>query len=375
MPLKIPMIQNSHYLSSIAFLCVFIGMVLAFPTTTAAEEATATSDQAVILMYHRVGEKRLPATNITLAQFRAHLQELRQGPYKVLPLDEIVAALKNGRTLPNHSIAITFDDAFLSIYETAWPLLKAAKFPFTLFVSTEPLDEKTSGYMTWAQLREMAADPLVTIGHHGHSHNSFLSLTKDQRIGDILTATARFQKEIDTQPKLFAYPFGEYDSASPAILRQLSFNAAFGQFSSVASPADDIYALPRFTFNERYGDIDRFRLITNALALPAYDILPKNPHLSHTHHNPPAFGFTLKPIPASPTKALAQLSCYPSHMKEAATLTQLGEDRIEIRFTQPFPEGRNRINCTMPGSAGRWYWFGRPFFNTKSRAASNAAGP
>ena len=36
-------------------------------------------------------------------------------------------------------ILLTIDDAFLSFYENAWPILKKNEIPFILFVSTEPI--------------------------------------------------------------------------------------------------------------------------------------------------------------------------------------------------------------------------------------------
>src|SRR3546814_10430794 len=97
-------------------------------------------------MYHRFGEHKAAATNITLQQFAAHIAELTSGRYSVLPLPEIVAALREGRPLPDRTVAITIDDAYLSVYREAWPMLKAAGLPFTLFAATDPLrsEEHTS---------------------------------------------------------------------------------------------------------------------------------------------------------------------------------------------------------------------------------------
>ena len=36
--------------------------------------------------------------------------------------------------------------------------------------------------------------------------------------------------------------------------------------------------------------------------------------------------------------------------------------RIEARMAEPFPSGRARINCTMPGPDGRWRWLGVQFY-------------
>jgi hypothetical protein len=54
------------------------------------------ADHAVILMYHRFGEDRLPRTNIRLDQFDAHLEKLSNGNYSVWPLAKIVDHLQKG---------------------------------------------------------------------------------------------------------------------------------------------------------------------------------------------------------------------------------------------------------------------------------------
>ena len=120
-------------------------------------------------MYHRFGEAKYPSTNVTLEQFESHIGELKLGGYTVLPVPEIVKAFTNGDPLPERTVGITIDDAYLSVYTEAWPRLKAAGFPFTVFVATGLVDQKISGYMTWQQIKVMA-DGGVTIGGHTVSH-------------------------------------------------------------------------------------------------------------------------------------------------------------------------------------------------------------
>ena len=98
------------------------------------------ADSAVILMYHRFGEDGFPSTNIRIAQFEDHIRTLTDGPYNVLPVAEIVAALRAGRELPDRTVGITIDDAYRSVYTEAFPRLKAAGLPFTLFVATDAVD-------------------------------------------------------------------------------------------------------------------------------------------------------------------------------------------------------------------------------------------
>ena len=78
------------------------------------------ADHAVILMYHRFGEDRLPSTNIRLDQFDAHLEKLSSGNYSVWPLAKIVDHLQKDMPLPDRTVAITIDDAYLSVFTEAW---------------------------------------------------------------------------------------------------------------------------------------------------------------------------------------------------------------------------------------------------------------
>lgn len=307
---------------------------------------------AVIIMYHRFGEDNLPSTNIRIDQFEAQIEELVSGGYSVLPLPDIIAALRAGAPLPDKTVGITVDDAFSSVYEQAWPRLKAAGLPFTLFVSTDPVDAGAHGIMSWDQIRELADDG-VTIGHHGASHAHMAGRDGTLNRGDIAKASKRFLGELGRTPELFAYPYGEYSRDLQFLITDLGFIAAFGQHSGVAHDAENIFALPRFSLNESYGDINRFKLISRTLALPVSDITPSDALLGP---NPPLIGFTV----AEGFEHLDQLNCFASS-QGAAAIERLGARRIEVRLKAPFPPGRSRINCTMPGRDGRFHWFGMQF--------------
>jgi len=313
------------------------------------------ADSAVIVLYHRFGENAYPTTNIRLEQFEAHLKELKSGGYTVLPLTEIVTAFAEGRALPDRAVAITIDDAVASVYTHAWPRLKQAGMPFTLFVSTEAHDQHFKDYMTWDQLRELKAAG-VTIGNHSVTHRHMVDATPEQNAVEIENSNARFKAELGETPTLFAYPYGEYANAPRALAEKTGFKAAFGQHSGVAYRGADRFTLPRFALNEHWGEIGRFRTIANALPLPVTVIEPSDTRV--TKPNPPPFALTVAPEVGS----LDKFSCY----GPAGTETRVDEERrATVRFAQSFALGRNRINCTMPGPAGRWRWWGIQFYVPK----------
>jgi len=307
---------------------------------------------AVFIMYHRFGDERYPATNIAIEQFEAHLAELASGGYVVLPVPEIVAALKAGRDLPERTVGITIDDAYASVYRIAWPRFKAAGLPFTLFVSTDAVDGGFKDMMTWAQIRELA-DAGVTIGNHSAAHGHMAYMKPDEAAADIARATRRLDEELGRAPRLFAYPYGEYGRSLRDLVAASGFDAAFGQQSGATGAGGDVYAEPRFPLNETYGDMKRFRLVVDTLPIPVGDVTPSDPLLGP---NPPPFGFTVGPG----VDNLEQINCFASGQGRAR-VERLGARRIEVRVSGPFPPGRTRINCTMPAGNGRWRWFGTQF--------------
>jgi peptidoglycan/xylan/chitin deacetylase (PgdA/CDA1 family) len=340
----------------LGFFTVLLGL-------SALPPAAMAGNSAVIFMYHRFGEGEFPSTSIKIEQFEAHLEELNSGGYQVLALDDIIKAFRNGDELPERTVAITIDDAFLSVYTQAWPRLKALGFPFTLFVATDPVDQGIRGYMSWDQIRELKKGGVIIGGHTAsHLHMAATSVPTNRR--ELDKSTARFKAELGGKAALFAYPYGETSQRVTQLVRSAGFSAAFGQHSGVAMNNPGLYYLPRFALNERYGDIQRFRLAANALALDVVDVTPDDPLIDGDDDNPPALGFTINGDEAL-GKSLNRLACFASHEGKLDVSRLPGEDgqtRIEIRMQKALPNGRTRLNCTLPAKQDRWYWFGRQFF-------------
>ena len=306
---------------------------------------------AVILVYHRFGEGQFPSTSIRMEQFKSHLLELRRKRYNIIPITEIIQKTNNREKLPDFTIGLSIDDAYSSVYEKAWPLLREANIPFTLFISTDVVDRQATGYMSWDQIRELESSG-VTIGSQTKSHKHLPLISIEDAKQEIDKANVRIKREIGLRPDLFAYPYGEYNSSVRELIIDRGFKAAFTQSSGALHSYSDKFSLPRFALNERYGGIDRFRLVANALPLPVDDVLPMDPLLVE---NPPAFGFTVDKSVGS----LKQLACFSSNEGELR-LERLGR-RIEARFNTMLPRGRSRVNCTLPGPNNRWRWFGVQF--------------
>ena len=336
----------------IFYFYLVISNFFANPTFSQTELKTNESS-AVIIMYHRFGEDKFPSTNIRLDQFEKHLNYLIKNNFNVMRLEDIASAIIHGKELPEKTIGITIDDAYYSAYTEAWPRFKKAKLPFTIFVSTNAINQNYSNMMNWEQIKEMHTAG-VSIGNHSASHGHLTKMSHIKWKEEISSAQKILSEKLGKDPILFAYPYGEATNEMSNFLRTEGFIAAFGQHSGVASEWLDSFYLPRFALNEKYGDIARFSLAINSLPMPIKEITPKNYVLSV---NPPIFGFTI----LSDSVNINKLQCFSSSQSTPGTIEVLGKNRIEVRFNKSFDSFRGRINCTMPTNKNRWRWLGMQY--------------
>ena len=86
-------------------------------------------------MYHRFNENKYPSTNIRMEDFQKTIRYNREMKiFNFINPKEFENSLTSGKT--KRKVLLTIDDAFLSFYENAWPILKERKIPFILFVNT-----------------------------------------------------------------------------------------------------------------------------------------------------------------------------------------------------------------------------------------------
>lgn len=310
------------------------------------------ADHAVVFMYHRFGEDDVPSTNIRLAQFEAHLEELASGGFHVWSLSRIVAALRQGADLPDRTVAITADDAYRSVMTEAWPRLKARGWPMTLFVATDQVDRGGGNLLGWDEIRQLR-DEGMEIGAHSAAHGHMAAMTPAEAEADFARANDRYRAMLGAAPDLLAYPYGEYSNALIEAARQAGYKAAFGQHSGPVGRSRPLFDLPRFAMNEHYGGAARFSLAARSLPLAVADPTPADTLL--TAGIVPEFGFTLK----SEIRPQA-VTCFHSAAAHPRPLMIAGR-HISFRAPAAVGPGRSRFNCTAPAGGGRYYWYGRQF--------------
>lgn len=112
-------------------------------------------------------------------------------------------------------------------------------------------------FMDWADLRELATDPLVTIGAHSVNHYALAKLSEDQARTEMAKSVEIITDRLGRMPAHFAYPYGDPGSAGA---REFRIAAELGFTSAVTTRKGMIHgehrghmtALPRVSLNGDY---------------------------------------------------------------------------------------------------------------------------
>lgn len=310
--------------------------------------------EVVCFVYHRFGDSRYPSTNISLKDFEVHLSYLKTNNFQVLNLSDAIQYLKSNEAVRKTAV-ITIDDGYKSFVRNGLPLLKKYGMPATLFINTETIGG--GDYMDWNEL-QTAADNKIEIGNHTHSHAYFLNESETTRSVSLKKEIERSQsiikEHLDITPKVFSYPYGEYDSAMKLLVAEIGFLCAVAQNSGVIYEGTDFFQCPRFPISESYASLDKFKEKANMQALK---IMHKSPADSKMPTGKqPQLTLTFNPA----NLQLDQLQCFIQGSKCEMTFIEQDETKATITLkstTKLTGRRRTLYTITVPDKNGKWHWY------------------
>ena len=215
-------------------------LLIVYLLTTAISSIQA---DAHIFVYHRFGDSRHPSTNTSLSELRKEFNHFKKNGYKVVKLERLVNALKEGREIPDNWIVLTIDDNFKSFYTKGLPIFKEFGYPFTIFLYLKATEEKYRDYTSFDQLREIAK--YGSFEYHSYSHGHMANMSEKEIRADFDKGLAIFKKELGIKPKYFVYPYGEYNEELERITKGYGFEAVFNQNMGAVSKGTDIFDIDR----------------------------------------------------------------------------------------------------------------------------------
>lgn len=183
------------------------------------------NQQLIVLYYHGV-------PNRFRSHFARQMDEI-QSNAKVFP------AFHRGRLSDQRpSVAITFDDAYLSVAENALPELVARGFHSTIFVPARLLGKQPDWAMEDgspdseeiimpAELIASLSSPLVSLGSHTCTHPRLSRIDPAQAREEIAASRSILEELTAQDIRLFAFPYGDHNPLILELCKTAGYNIVF----------------------------------------------------------------------------------------------------------------------------------------------------
>ena len=253
--------------------------------------ALAGGGRFVVLCYHDVQDdparqRVADALTIRTADLVAQFEWLREHGYRVVSLDDILAAREGRRPLPDKAVLLTFDDGYRSTYTRVFPLLKLFGYPAVVAPLVKwidstgehvPYGDKTApraAFLNWEQLKEMADSGLVEIASHSYDLHRGVTgnpqgnlqpaaTTRIYRDGryesdrefrhrieqDLRLSRDLIERHTGHRPRAVVWPYGSYSKEVVDIAARLGMPITFG-LKDLPGEVHHLEAIPRILLSD-----------------------------------------------------------------------------------------------------------------------------
>lgn len=241
------------------------------------------ADTAVLLpvaMYHSVTDVGDSPGQyvISPSMLENDLNYLSEHGYTTVTVNDLIAYVMDGASLPEKPVMLTFDDGYYNNYCNAYPLLQKYDMRAVLspvgtlteqFSQTDdPEEHEAWSYCTRAELKEMADSGVIEMQNHSYNFH-----TLDQRKGCLRksgenTETYRAMFIDDTQqaqdlfteigiakPICYTYPYGALNEETEELIGQCGFTVSLSCEEGIASIVHDPACLRRIRRFNRDGRV------------------------------------------------------------------------------------------------------------------------
>lgn len=215
-----------------------------------------------VLSYHEVTSLESGASRFatSLETFEAQLRWLSKNGYESLAAIEWANAIRQGRPVPEKSVVITFDDAYVDFADHAWPALRRNGFYATLFVPAQFIGKapawrgapKGQRLLDYTALRTLSDDG-CEIGSHAMSHRPLSTLGPEDMLEEAFESKKILEDFVGQPVETVAYPFGDSDTAVRSAFLMAGYRGGFAAAGGMSTLDDDPMSVARI---EVRGDWD-----------------------------------------------------------------------------------------------------------------------
>lgn len=206
-----------------------------------------------ILMYHAVDEQPslLSTTPDTFARQMAWLQA---NHFRVISFGDLIQSLRRKAAIEPHTIVLTFDDGFESVYRNAFPVLEQYGFPATVFLVSDMVGKRNRWpgqpeglpeypLMTWEHAREMSRRGFE-FGSHTRTHPRLDRLDASEALEELARSRTELEDCLGAQVETLSYPYGRFNHQVRQMAEQV-YQGACKTGLGLTQEGSDLYALER----------------------------------------------------------------------------------------------------------------------------------
>jgi peptidoglycan/xylan/chitin deacetylase (PgdA/CDA1 family) len=174
--------------------------------------------------------------------------------YRVIALDELAAALRDGNPLPKRAVVITIDDGYRDNLEIAFPILRRRRFPATIFLVSGRIGASND----WDDEGAVAGRPLLSLeqiaqlrtggirfGAHTRTHSALPENDDGEMADQIRGSREDLEAALGERVETLTYPYGLHDERVVEATGAAGLSAACTTVSQPARPGDNPLAIPR----------------------------------------------------------------------------------------------------------------------------------
>ena len=212
--------------------------LLSIPAISSATGAEVSARISVtVLIYHEiVTDAREPGeTVIPLRKFKTQMQWLAEHGYQTLSMEELVGFLRGKRSVPEHSVVLTFDDGWKSVLR-AVPILNRYGFKASFWIIT---GKGIGGsYMDWSDIEKLAKNPRFEIESHTVTHpwdpkDNLVTWLQGEVPGygpadawmELLESKQELEEHLGKRVRYLAWPCGWYTDELSRLAQEAGYEA------------------------------------------------------------------------------------------------------------------------------------------------------
>jgi peptidoglycan/xylan/chitin deacetylase (PgdA/CDA1 family) len=185
---------------------------------------------------------------------------LKERGYRALTLRDLPDELAADGPPPSDArVAITFDDGYRSVYEYAWPMLREAGFPATVYLPTDSIAAQRRRIhgiecLTWDEAAAMAAAG-IEFGSHTVRHAPLADEPESAVQTELADSKAAIEEHLGRPVETFSYPYAFPEAARAFrsrlrdLLTRAGYRTAVTTLVGTVRPGDDLLCLKRLPVN------------------------------------------------------------------------------------------------------------------------------